>query len=281
MVKRTLGDALKRGIALLNQNSIESAGTDARVLMCRVLGCDKLYLTVHRDDEISEKAENDFITLVKRRASDEPLGYILNHREFMSLDFYVDKNVLIPRPDTEILVEKVISFFDGKSPVITDMCTGSGAVAVSLAKYLPGSEVTGIDISPEAVKIAELNAERNGVADRCSFLVHDVREVYNSKADAVVSNPPYIPTADICTLSETVKDYEPLLALDGGGDGLDFYRVIIENSHFSLKRGGLLAFEVGCNLAQDVCSIMENGFSDIGVLSDLAGIERVVYGILK
>jgi len=159
MVKCTIGDALKQGIALLNENLIDSAGLDARVIMCHVLSCDKLYLAVHKDEEISNEKKEEFISLVKRRALCEPLGYILNHREFMSLDFYVDKNVLIPRPDTEILVEKVISHFEGKTPYITDMCTGSGAIAVSLAKYLPGAKLTGLDISPEAVKIASMNAE--------------------------------------------------------------------------------------------------------------------------
>ena len=281
MVKCTVGDALKKGIALLNENSIESAGTDARVIMCSVIGCDKLYLTVHRDDIISEEAKNAFITLVKRRATDEPLGYILNHREFMSLDFYVDENVLIPRPDTEVLVEKVISFFGGKAPAVTDMCTGSGAIAVSIARYLPKSVVTGLDISADAVRIAKLNAEKNGVSQSCSFKVHDVREPYDFLADALVSNPPYIPSEDIASLSETVRKYEPHLALDGGNDGLDFYRVIVKNSHRSLKRGGLLAFEVGCNLAQDVCTIMEKDFSEIGIIRDIAGIERVVHGIRK
>ena len=144
MVKRTIGDALFEGIALLNKNSIENAGIDARVIMCSVLDCDKLFLTVHRDDEISKENEDKFFELVKRRSIHEPLGYILNYKEFMSLDFYVDKNVLIPRPDTEILVEKVISFFDGKSPDIIDMCTGSGAIAISLAKSYCGNMVATI-----------------------------------------------------------------------------------------------------------------------------------------
>jgi len=220
--------------------------------------------------------EKKFFSFVKRRASNEPLGYILNHKEFMSLDFYVDENVLIPRPDTEILVEEVISYFDGKSPVITDMCTGSGAIAVSLAKYIPGAKVTGLDISPEAVKIAGINAEKNGVLKNCSFGIHDVLKPYDVVADAVVSNPPYIPAKDIETLDETVRSFEPRLALDGGDDGLLFYRAIVKNSQTALKKGGLIAFEVGCNQAEDVAKLMEEDFCDIGVICDLAGIERVV-----
>lgn len=281
MVRKTIGDALKHGIVLLNENSIENAGLDARVIMCSVLSCNELYLTVHRDDEINEENEKKFFSFVKRRASNEPLGYILNHREFMSLDFYVDENVLIPRPDTEILAEKVISYFAGKKPVITDMCTGSGAIAVSLAKYIPGARVTGLDISAEAVKIAAMNAEKNGVSKNCSFLVYDVLKPYDVMADAVVSNPPYIPAKEIETLDETVKGYEPRIALDGGDDGLLFYRSIIKNSHTALKNGGLIAFEVGCNQAGDVARLMEEDFCDIGIIRDLAGIERVVYGIKK
>lgn len=281
MVKRTIGDALFKGIALLNENSIENAGIDARVIMCSVLNCDKLFLTVHRDDEISRENEEKFLNLVKRRLTHEPLGYILNYKEFMSLDFYVDKNVLIPRPDTEILVEKVISFFEGKAPCIIDMCTGSGAIAVSLAKYIPNSEVTGLDISEEALKIAKLNAEKNGVKNQCSFLLHDALKPYEFMADALVSNPPYIPTDVVKGLDKTVKEFEPYIALDGGDDGLTFYRAITENSKYSLKHGGLLAFEVGIDLADDVCALMENEFTDIGTIKDLAGIDRVVYGIRK
>ena len=281
MVKRTIGDALFKGIALLNENSIENAGVDARVIMCSVLNCDKLFLTVHRDDEISRENEEKFFNLVKRRLTHEPLGYILNYKEFMSLDFYVDKNVLIPRPDTEILVEKVISFFEGKAPCIIDMCTGSGAIAVSLAKYIPNSEVAGLDISEEALKIAKLNAEKNGVKNQCSFLLHDALKPYEFMADALVSNPPYIPTEVVKGLDKTVKEFEPYIALDGGDDGLTFYRAITVNSKYSLKHGGLLAFEVGIDLADDVCALMENEFTDIGTIKDLAGIDRVVYGIRK
>lgn len=281
MVKRTIGDALFEGIALLNENSIENAGIDARVIMCSVLNCDKLFLTVHRDDEMAKENEDKFFKLVKRRSIHEPLGYILNYKEFMSLDFYVDKNVLIPRPDTEILVEKVISFFEGKAPCIIDMCTGSGAIAVSLAKYIPNSSVTGLDISEEVLKIAKLNAEKNGVENQCSFVLHDALKPYEFMADAIVSNPPYIPTEVVKGLDKTVKEFEPYIALDGGDDGLMFYRAITENSKYSLKQGGLLAFEVGVDLADEVCTLMESEFSDIGTIRDLAGIERVVYGIRK
>ncbi len=281
MVKSTIGDALKEGIALLNKNSIDTAGIDARVLMCSVLSCDKLYLTVHRDDPLSQTVYEKYSLFISRRSTGEPVGYIINSREFMSLDFYVDKNVLIPRPDTEILVEKVIEHFDGRECAITDFCTGSGAIAVSLAKYLPRALVTGIDISQRALEVAGINACRHGVSDRCSFVLHDALTPYNTLADAVISNPPYIPSRDVLELEKTVKDFEPVIALDGGDDGLMFYRAIVKNTKYSLKPGGLLAFEVGCGLSKEVCTLMESDFRNISVLCDLAGIERVVYGIKK
>lgn len=281
MVKMTIGDALSEGIALLNGCRTESAGEDARVLLCSILKCDKLYLTVHRADGLSAKEAHAFFELIKRRSSGEPVSYITNTREFMSIDFYVDKNVLIPRPDTEILVEKTIELYRGKAPRIADMCTGSGAVAVSLAKYIEGAYVTGFDISPEAIEIARLNAERSGVSQRCFFRLADALGRYDFRADAIVSNPPYIPSEDIASLSGDVRDFEPRIALDGGEDGLDFYRAIVKNAPPCLTEGGLLAFEVGCGLSQAVSELMKADFSDIGVCRDLAGIDRVVYGFLN
>lgn len=280
--KRNLGDVLKEGIALLNQNSTDAAGICARTIMCNVLSCDNLYLTVHADSILTTSQQNDFFNLIKRCMHGEPLAYVLGNREFMSLDFYVDKNVLIPRPDTEILCEEVIGRFDGKKAEIIDMCTGSGAIAVSLAKYLPMSEVIGLDISSEALEIAKKNASKNGVENQCMFLRHDIRHAFNGKyADCVVSNPPYIPHNVIDTLDANVKNYEPHLALDGGDDGTDFYKSIVKNIRSCLKTGGMLAFEVGCGLHECVKSLMEKDFEDIRIVKDLAGIERVVLGFLK
>ena len=214
MVKYLIGDALKEGIALLNQNSIATAGIDARVLLQNVLGCDALYLTVHANDELSTKARRLYKEFLQKRAQNIPVAYITKSKEFMALDFYVDENVLVPRPDTEILCEEVICLLKGKKALVTDMCTGSGCIAVSLAKYLPGIEVVGLDISEKAVKTAIRNAEQNGVDSRCRFEVFNVKNPYSIKADAVVSNPPYIPNSVIRTLQSDVKDYEPTIALD-------------------------------------------------------------------
>lgn len=281
MVKYTIGDALKKGIALLNENSIENPTLDARILLSEVMKCDSLYLTMHRDDELSDSCRDMFFSFIQRRAKNEPVGYIIEKKEFMSMDFYVDSNVLIPRPDTEILVEKAIDVLKGISnPTVIDMCTGSGAIAVSLAKYVEGSKVTGLDISEQALMVAKKNAESNGVD--VEFEIHDVLSAYNNqKADAVVSNPPYISTEDMKKLESNVSDFEPHLALDGGADGLVFYRAIVNNISSCLKKGGFLAFEVGMGQAEDVKKLMEPLFDNICIECDLAGIERVVSGFLK
>ena len=199
----------------------------------------------------------------------------------MSLDFKINPNVLIPRPDTEILVERAIKELEKHSQVkIVDMCTGSGAIAVSLAKYLPQSEVVALDISGEALEVARFNAQANEV--EVSFAIHNVLTPYKDMvADAVVSNPPYIPCKDIENLDINVAGFEPHLALDGGEDGLDFYRAIVENVRTCLKKGGLLAFEVGMGQAEYVKQLMERDFDNVAIDCDLAGIERVVYGFLK
>lgn len=276
MVKYNIGDALLKGIALLNEKQIETAGLDARMLMCRVLNCDKLYLTVHRTDALCDAHAQSFFELIDRRCQYEPVGYITGTREFMSLNFKVNPGVLIPRPDTEILVERVINEIKTPDPVIIDMCTGSGAIAVSLSKYIPSSVVTGLDISAVALDTARYNAAAND-AD-VKFAMHDVLTPYAGvMADAVVSNPPYIPTCELTGLEADVIDYEPHMALDGGDDGLVFYRAIVDNISTCLKPGGLLAFEVGCGLAGAVADIMADKFTGITIEKDLAGIERVVY----
>ena len=274
---KLLGDALLEGIALLKETNIENPSLDARILMCHTLSCDELYLTVHRDRPLTESEQDGFFSLIKRRMSNEPVGYITGTKEFMSLEFNVDKNVLIPRPDTEILVEKVMSEVKSANPVIIDMCTGSGAIAVSLAKYIPNACVLGLDISEDALKVAKTNSQKNG-AD-VTFEKHDVLKPYSKiTADAVVSNPPYIPTEDLNGLMSDVIDFEPSIALDGGVDGLLFYRAIIKNIGSCLKDGGLLAFEVGAGQADDVAYLMEEKFSSVTLEKDLAGIDRVVYG---
>ena len=279
MVKYTIGDALLAGIALLKENKIESAGEDARVIMAHCLGHDKLYITVHRDDILGDEEKKIFFSAVQRRAKNEPVAYITHSREFMSLDFYVDENVLVPRPDTEILVEKIIELCGGGKTRIFDICTGSGAIAVSLAKYMPECRVCGLDISATAVKIARKNAVANGVDDRCEFKVADALCLPEFSADCIVSNPPYVSAAEMTALMPDVSDFEPHIALYGGDDGLTFYRSISQNAPSRLSDGGILAFEVGFTQSKDVSDIMScAGFKNIQTVRDLSGTERVVFG---
>lgn len=212
-----------------------------------------------------------------------PVQYVAGGCEFMSLWFATSKSTLVPRADTEVLVELIIDNYKDKGPLnILDIGTGTGCIAISLAHFLPNTRVFGIDVSPEAVRTAEDNAKRLGVSDRCSFLQWDILKGFPTlpaKMDIVVSNPPYIPDADILTLDKKVKDFEPVSALAGGPDGLDFYRKISED--VKLSKNGCLVFEVGINQAKDVTSIMEKRFSQIKTKKDLSGIDRVVWGISK
>ena len=277
MVNYTIGDALKKGIALLKEFNIPGAVTDAAVLLGNVLGCTRLHLTVHRDDALPCEKARQYFEMISRRCKNEPVSYITGTKEFMSLEFEVSPDVLIPRPDTEILVETVISALeDVVSPKIIDMCTGSGAIGVSLAKYISGSLVTALDISAPALDIARKNAEKNGV--KVNFELHDVHLPYIFSADAIVSNPPYICAGELDGLQRDVADFEPRIALDGGEDGLIFYRDITKNAPSALKKGGILAFEVGMGQAEDVAEIMSPMFDNITLVKDLAGIDRVVWG---
>lgn len=251
---------------------------DADALIKDVLSCDEIYLVVHANDKVSDNDTEKFISYVERRKNNESVAYITNKKEFMSLMFYVDKNVLVPRSETELLVEEIINAPIKKDEIL-DLCTGSGAISVSLAHYLEKSQVTGVDISEEALKVAEKNAENILKNKKVSFFKCDVLsdlDKINKKYDVVVSNPPYIETDVIETLDKDVKDYEPHLALDGGSDGLMFYRKIAEGAKYILKKGGYIFFEIGFNQEDALKEILKNDFYDIKVIKDYAGHPRIV-----
>ncbi len=235
------------------------------------------------DASVDEKAEEDFWAGVERLRQGEPVQYIVGKCEFMSMDFFVNPHTLIPRADTEVLVENVIDLLKEKTaPRIFEVGSGSGCIAVSLAKFLPKATVVSVDISPDAIRVAQRNAKANGVADRVKFVCHDIFDgflEFAKDADAVVSNPPYIPKEDIAGLDEKVKDFEPISALDGGNDGLDFYRFMCENT--PQKPDSILAFEVGIGQARDVDKLMAADFENIRIIPDLSGIDRVVVGTRK
>ena len=257
---------------------------DTEILLQKALGdVDRLYIQLNLDKKLSDEELKCFNEMINDRLNGRPIAYIVKNREFMALDFYVEEGVLIPRPDTEPLVEEVIELSKGmKDVTIVDIGTGSGAISVSLAKYIKNSYVYSLDISDKALSIGKKNAVNNEVDDKIEFIKSDVFtgiKDRNLKLDIIVSNPPYIKKEDIKTLHTQVKDYEPYIALEGGEDGLDFYRTITEESLKYLKSNGILAFEVGYDQANDVCTIMKNhGYKKIYTKKDLQGIDRVVIG---
>ncbi|MBQ1793461.1 MAG: peptide chain release factor N(5)-glutamine methyltransferase [Peptostreptococcaceae bacterium] len=257
---------------------------DIEILLSKALGdVDRLYIHLNLHKELTKEQLDSFNKMIQDRLKGRPIAYIVNNREFMGLDFYVEEGVLIPRPDTEPLVEEVIELVKGKENLkIVDIGTGSGAITVSLAKYIKDCQVYSLDISDKALSIGLKNAISNEVEDKINFIKSNIFSGIEDKGlelDVIVSNPPYIRRADIETLHTQVKDYEPYIALEGGEDGLDFYRDITRESVKYLKDKGILAFEVGHDQAEDVSEILKhNGYTNIYTKKDLQGIDRVVIG---
>ena len=262
----------------LTEAKIPEAELDARLLLEEVCGTDRNDLLVHGDKEVPPEQCDRYVEYIQRRQKREPLQQITGYQEFMGLRFKVTPDVLIPRQDTEILVEEVMRYLhDGMH--ILDMCTGSGCILLSLLKYSNDCEGTGCDISEPALKVAEENAKELSL--NASFVQSNLFENISGKYEFIVSNPPYIPTGVIPTLMEEVRDHEPVSALDGREDGLYFYREIVEKAGEYLYPGGMLFFEIGYDQAEKVSSLMqEAGYQEVTVCKDLAGLDRVVYGTL-
>ncbi len=277
-----IGEELSRVISILKDSDNDNPYFEAHLIFRNILKLSPTDLVLSRNKEISDKDIKIIDEYVKRRVNNEPLQYILKSQEFMGLDFYVDENVLIPRQDTEILVEHILEHFANKAISCIDFGTGSGCIAISIAKFNENALIKAVDISKNALKVAKKNAEANGVLDRVSFEEADVfkYEVFG-KYDLIVSNPPYIRSRDILDLQKDVKNYEPSLALDGGENGLLYYERIIKIAPKLLKVNGMLAFEIGFDQAEDVKKMMEKDFSDIKIIKDLCGNNRVVSGIMS
>ncbi len=274
-----LSDVLKNTADKFKKAGIDTANLDAGLLLCKYLQVDKVYLIVNSDKDI--EVDDEFEKLVKRRENHEPMHYILGSVEFYGLEFKVNKNVLIPRPDTEVLVEKVIEYVGDKPHTLLDIGTGSGCIPITVAANCKNVKAYTVDISKEATAVAKENAKINGVDKSVNFINMDILTDFpDFEVDCIVSNPPYIEDEIISTLMSDVKDYEPLIALKGGKDGLVFYRRISEKGLEILKSGGMIAFEVGHNQSGKVAEILENdGYSDVKITNDLAGIGRVVSAI--
>ena len=266
-----------RGVSLLSEVKIEEAALDARLLLEEICGTDRNDLLVHGDRLVTEEQYNCYINYIDMRRRHIPLQHILGYQEFMGLKFKVTPDVLIPRQDTETLVEEVMrNLHDGMH--ILDMCTGSGCILLSLLRYSNDCVGVGCDLSEKALKVARENARELSL--EAEFIQSDLFENVCGKYEIIVSNPPYIPSGEISTLMEEVKDHDPLLALDGREDGLYFYREIIKKAGQYLHPGGMLFLEIGCSQAEDVCRYMkEADYKEVAVCKDLAGLDRVVSGV--
>lgn len=272
-------EAFETGKGTLAAAGIGEADLDARLLLEESCGTDRNTLLVHGDRNVAGDELARYKEMLGKRSAHIPLQQIIGRQSFMGLDFYVDENVLIPRQDTELLVEEALQeLHDGMR--ILDMCTGSGCILLSLLKYSNDCEGVGVDISEQALKVAERNRVQLGL-ENAAFIRSDLFEEVEGKFDVLVSNPPYICSDVIDTLMPEVREHEPRLALDGSADGLRFYRRILADCRAYLKPGGRLLFEIGYDQGEAVRRLMEeNGFLEVEVKKDYGGLDRVVLGTL-
>lgn len=314
----TIKEYINHATDILKAAEIDAPAIEAGVILCYILKCDKAYLYAHDDVELNEGQASLLSNILEQRAKNVPVQYLTGETEFMSLPFKVSPDVLIPRQDTEILVEKCIEVIGQISRTkrnaaiknesiiyknnmekhtgadactgsnqrevrVLDMCTGSGCIAVSIASYCSECMVVACDISQEALEVAKINSKLNLVKNRLEFCCGNLFEALkdNQKFDLIVSNPPYIETKTITELQKEVRNYEPHLALDGGRDGLDFYRSITALAPAHLFPGGYLAFEIGYNQAESVSELMHKDFETIEIIKDLGRNDRVVIGRLQ
>jgi release factor glutamine methyltransferase len=269
----TLKQALRRAREVLSQNGVEDAPLESELLLRHILKIDRVGLYIDLEKELTPRQEQAFLNLLKRRLSGEPAAYITGHREFYGLEFRVSPDVLIPRPESELLVEKTIAIAKNRPlPLIADIGTGSGAIAISLALELPRAKVYANDISAAALKTARLNCRRHGVADRVLLLKGNLLEPLPEPVDIIVANLPYV------RQSELNPQSEPPLALDGGADGTEIIEKLCRQAEGRLKPGGWLLLEIGQGQGEAVRAILHNIFpgGTIELFPDLAGIERVV-----
>ena len=268
-----LKEILKYGKEELIKNNIEDASIIAKELAEHIFKITRAQMIANNDMEFSKDQTDNYINSIKKISTGIPIQYITNNQEFMNLNFYVDENVLIPQPDTETLVEEVINEYKEKKCEILDLCTGSGAIAISLAKYINESNIVASDISMKALQIAKLNAEKNLVRKKIEFIESDMfNKIYKDDFDIIVSNPPYIKTKVIEELDKQVKN-EPYVALDGGADGLKFYKIIIENACKYIKNEGKVFLEIGYDQKNELINLFKenNHYENIYSKKDLGG----------
>ena len=275
----TIKEILNDGVEKLKQNKIDSSFSIARILLSSILNVEKEYFITHDLEEVAKTDIEKFNNNVEKIIWGYPLQYITHHQEFMKLNFYVNEDVLIPQPDTEILVEEVLKICNNnyaeKNIKILDLCTGSGAIAVSVSKNISKARITATDISKKAIDIAKINAINNNV--NINFIKSDLFKNIEDKFDIIVSNPPYIEKEVIKSLPKDVQ-YEPKIALDGGIDGLEFYRLIANDAYKFMNNNGYLILEIGYNQKDNVINILEkeNRYKSIINIKDYSGNDRAI-----
>ena len=280
---------LKRGADMIGDREYGNPVLEATMVLEKLLDVDRVYIYTHGKETVSGDIADKFMTIMEKRAEGYPIQYIIGKKEFMGLDFHVREGVLIPRNDTEILVEYILEYMDerhGNETIdILELGIGSGAISLSIAHYNRRVRIHGVDLHSIPLEVAEENKARLGL-DNVSFHQGDLFQgieglEMDGRFHIIVSNPPYIPSDDMGTLQEEIREYEPTDALDGGGDGLDFYRRIIPQSRDYLIEEGLLIFEMGYDQGEEIeRMMMDKGFKDIGILRDLQGLDRVIYGTM-
>lgn len=275
----TIEENLKNAIKQLKENNIEDATLKARLLLCNIMKVSKEYLVINSNKELDNIKQKEYLKKLQYLKKHIPLEYITNQKEFMKINFYVDENVLVPRPDTEVTVEEVINYCNneknGKAKIL-DLCTGSGIIAISLAKYLPNCEIIATDISNKALEVAKKNQLNNKVSNIRWIHSNLFSKIYE-KFDIIVSNPPYIKKDVINELEEEVKK-EPIIALDGGEDGLKFYKEILENAKNYLNKNGAIFLEIGYDQKKEVIDIVKKYYGNVKIecKKDLQNKDRMI-----
>ena len=253
----TSDKVIEKASKILKSHNIHSHELDAQLILSDIMKVKREYFIINNKAPVSEKVKKQYDIAISRRAKREPIAYITGKKEFWSEDFLVSYETLIPRPETELLIYKVVDFFKNKKINILDIGTGSGCILLSILKELKFSRGTGIDISAKAIQAAKVNSKKLNLFNRSRFKICDLSKYTIGMYDLIISNPPYIPSKDIKNLSKEVINYEPKTALDGGLDGLDLIKKVIYKSSHLLKRNGLLAIEIGFNQYKRVSSILK------------------------
>ena len=259
-----LEQTIQQAYKTLKESNINSYQLDAEIILSNIMGVTREFLITNSNHKVTRDVIQKYLIAIERRKRNEPVAYITGTKEFWSNDFMVNHDTLVPRPETELLIYKLISFYKTKKINILDIGTGSGCILLSLLSELKKAKGTGVDISSKAIITAISNAKKMKLLDRSRFKVLNFENFYSTKYDLIVSNPPYIPFKDIKNLSKDIKNYEPLVALNGGNDGLDIIKKIIYKSDYLLKRNGTLAIEIGYNQYSKVNKLLKyNGYREV------------------